>query len=47
MKKCKNCKYNENNKCKKNVIIEVVNRKEFAKYKNIKDIKACSHDVEL
>lgn len=50
MKKCKTCKFNENNLCinTKHAIIEMVNRKEIAvRYKDIKEIKACSYDIKL
>lgn len=51
MKKCVNCKYNENDICKntKNAIIEVAHRQEImVKYKNVKEIKGCkNYDIKL
>ena len=46
MKKCKECKFYENDLCKntKNAIIEMANRHEIAvKYRTVKEIKGCKN----
>ena len=50
MKKCSNCKYNQDGICmnKKHAVIEMANRQEIVvKYRDTKEIKACKDDIKL